>query len=179
MKKILGLLFAALISGCATQYPNKDVTGQVFPTVSGESLSKQAFVIPEFSKGTPAILLIGYKQDAQFDIDRWLIGLDMKAVTTPAYELPTIAGMVPRMFETQINEGMRKGIPKELWGGVITIYQDGDKVQAFTGNQNGNNARVVLLDKDGQIAYFYDRGFAVAPLNELIDKIAQLNNASI
>lgn len=175
MNKLLALTISVfLVSGCANQYPNLDVTGKMFPTVSGESLSKQAFVIPEFTKGELAILLIGYKQDAQFDIDRWLIGLDMKQVTTPAYELPTIAGMLPRMFETQINEGMRKGIPKELWGGVITLYQDGEKVQAFTGNQNGNNARVALLDKQGRIVYFYDRGFAVAPLNELIDKISQL-----
>jgi hypothetical protein len=75
--------------------------------------------------------------------------------------------MAPRMFSTFIDNGMRKGIPKELWGGVITIYKDGEKVQAFTGNESPNNCRVVLIDKAGKILYFYDRGFSVAALNEL------------
>jgi cytochrome oxidase Cu insertion factor (SCO1/SenC/PrrC family) len=63
---------------------------------------------------------------------------------------------------------MRRGIPKELWGGVITIYEDGEKIQAFTGNENPNNARVMLLDKNGKIIYFYDRGFSVTALNEVL-----------
>ena len=119
------------------------------------------------------MLLIGYKQDSQFDIDRWLIGLDMTNTLVDVYELPTIQGMFPRMFSTMIDNGMRKGIPKELWKGVITIYKDGDAVQEFTGNENGNNARVALLDKEGLVLYFYDRGFSVQALNELksvIDK---------
>ena len=80
--------------------------------------------------------------------------------------------MAPRMFSTFIDNGMRKGSPKELWGGVITIYKDGDTVQAFTGNQNPNNTRVVLIDKQGTIKYFYDRGFSVAALNDLKAVIA-------
>jgi hypothetical protein len=73
------------------------------------------------------------------------------------------------MFSTFIDNGMRAGIPKPLWKGVITVYEDGDKVQAFTGNEAPNNARVLLLDKEGVVLYFYDDGFSVAALNELRD----------
>lgn len=83
------------------------------------------------------------------------------------YEIPTIQGLFPRMFSTTINNGMRAGIPKSLWKGVITVYQDGERVQAFTGNDNPNNARVVLLDSNGLIVYFYDEGFSVDALNQL------------
>jgi cytochrome oxidase Cu insertion factor (SCO1/SenC/PrrC family) len=75
--------------------------------------------------------------------------------------------MAPRMFSTFIDEGMRKGIPKELWKGVITVYEDGDKIQRYTGNQNPNNARVMLLDAEGKILYFYDRGFSVDALKSV------------
>ena len=71
------------------------------------------------------------------------------------------------MFKTRIDSGMRSGIPKELWGGVITIYEDGAQVQKFTGNENPNTARVMLLDEDGRVAYFHDRGFSVPALNAL------------
>jgi hypothetical protein len=77
------------------------------------------------------------------------------------------------MFKSSIDEGMRKGIPKELWGGVITSYGDGATVQAYTGNENPNNARVLLLNPMGRVIYFYDRGFSVLALNELRDKISE------
>jgi hypothetical protein len=123
--------------------------------------------------GSNVVLLLGYEQDSQFDIDRWLIGLDMTETKIKAYEIPTIQGLLPRMFQSAIDDGMRKGIPKELWGGVITIYGDGAKVQKFTGNENPNNARVLLLDQMGKVVYFHDRGFSVQALNELRDKINQ------
>ncbi|WP_372769414.1 hypothetical protein [Pseudoalteromonas sp.] len=174
MKALFNFLLVTALSGCAAHYPNQNVAGSAFPNVSGTSLDHQPVKLPEAVLGKPALFLIGYKQNSQFDIDRWLIGLDMKEVDVVAYELPTIAGMFPRMFSTQIDEGMRRGIPKELWGGVITIYQDGEDIQAFTGNENPNNARVVLLDGKGTIKYFYDRGFSVAALNEIISRLAEI-----
>lgn len=157
----------ALLSGCTTTYPNQKLVGQAFPTISGTSLEQEQVVMPEIFNEELTLLLVGYKQNSQFDIDRWLIGLDMTETNIPVYELPTIQGMFPRMFSTFIDNGMRAGIPKPLWKGVITVYQDGDRVQKFTGNENPNNARVLLIDQQGKILYFYDQGFAVDALNQV------------
>jgi len=168
MKKTITLVLVALsFFGCATTYTNRDPVGEMFPTVSGETLEKIEVEMPKYFNGSKTILLIGYKQDSQFDIDRWLIGLDQTKTKAKVYELPTIQGMLPRMFSTFIDNGMRKGIPKELWGGVITIYRDGSIIQEFTGNENGNNARVLLIDENGKIIYFYDKGFSVSALNKV------------
>lgn len=172
MKKVF-ILSALLLFACSTNYQNQKIQGTEFPSVKGTSLSGQEYSIPEDMKGSPTLLLVGYKQDSQFDIDRWLIGLDMKKVDVAAYEVPTIQGMLPRMFSTKIDAGMRKGIPKELWKGVITVYEDGEKVQEFTGNTLPNNTRVVLLDSHSKIIYFNDEGFSVAGLNALIQALDQ------
>lgn len=174
---LLGLfsLSVLLITGCSNTYPNQNVTGQVFPSVSGESLEQQVINIPDDLPSKVSLLLIGYKQDSQFDIDRWLIGLDMTQTQIDVYEIPTIQGLFPRMFSTQINNGMRAGIPKSLWKGVVTVYKEGDKVQAFTGNTSPNNARVALLDRSGAILYFYDDGFSVEALNQLRGSIEDAN----
>ena len=166
--KIIALVFTLLvITGCSTVYPNKDITGQIFPTVTGQSLEEVAVTIPSDFDDDFTLLLIGYVQNSQFDIDRWLIGLDMTKTQVNVYEIPTIGGLFPQMFSTFIDNGMRKGIPKPMWKGVVTVYEDGETVQAFTGNENSANARVVLLDKNGKILYFYDQGFAVDALNNL------------
>lgn len=166
--RLLSIVAAALLlAGCATRFTNQEPLGQRFPSVAGQSLEGAEYRLPGDFAGSEVLLLIGYKQNSQFDIDRWLIGLDMTGTSVDVYELPTIQGMFPRMFKTRIDDGMRAGIPKELWKGVITIYADGDVVQAFTGNEQPNNARVVLLDAQGQVIYFHDRGFSVDALNRL------------
>jgi hypothetical protein len=169
MRILLIILFISLASGCSTQYKNQSLVGKSFPSVSGQSLEEETVNIPDDFNKKFTLLLVGYKQNSQFDIDRWLIGLDMTKTKVDAYEIPTIQGLFPRMFSTVIDNGMRKGIPKELWKGVITVYEDGEKVQAFTGNEDPNNARVILLNKEGTILYFYDDGFSVSALNQLRD----------
>ena len=165
---ITGLLTALVLSSCANyEYASQVTIGGTMIEASGESLDGKTVLMPQDFIGQETLLLFGYKQDSQFDIDRWLIGLDMTQTKIAAYEIPTIQGMLPRMFSGFIDGGMRKGIPKELWKGVVTVYADGDKIQRFTGNLNPNNARVMLLDKNGSIVYFYDRGFSVEALNDV------------
>lgn len=172
MRIIILAIILPLLAACSTTYPNQSVQGQTFPSITGQTLEKNELNIPADFNQETVLLLIGYKQNSQFDIDRWLIGLDMTNTLVDVYELPTIQGMFPRMFSTVIDNGMRKGIPKELWKGVVTVYKDGDKVQEFTGNENGNNARVVLLNKEGAVLYFYDEGFSVSALNILREVLA-------
>ncbi|PKF61681.1 hypothetical protein CW745_10180 [Psychromonas sp. psych-6C06] len=167
MKLLTVLLFSLLITACSSTYKNNDVDGQTVPRMLGQTLEQQDVSIPDMFTAEQTLLLVGYKQDTQFDIDRWLIALDMTETRVDAYEIPAIQGMLPRMFKTKINDGMRAGIPKELWKGVITLYEDGETMQAFTGNENANNARVILINQAGEILYFYDRGFSVPALNQL------------
>lgn len=159
--------FALFTIGCSSTYNNQSHVGHLFPSIKGENLEKEVVNIPKAFKGEYTLLLIGDKQNSQFDIDRWLIGLDMTETQVNVYEIPTIQGIFPRMFSTVIDNGMRAGIPKSLWKGVITVYQDGELVQKFTRNENPNNARVVLLNKDGVILYMYDQGFSVEALNQV------------
>ena len=169
IRQFLSVALSALIfSSCANyEYPSQITIGDKMIEATGQSLEGNSVVMPQDFSGQETLLLFGYKQDSQFDIDRWLIGLDMTKTNVAAYEIPTIQGMLPRMFSGFIDGGMRKGIPKNLWKGVVTVYADGDKVQRFTGNLNPNNARVMLLDKQGDIVYFYDKGFSVEALNEV------------
>lgn len=171
---LLTLLTCIILSGCAKTLPNQVPLERQFPTVTGQDLNRQTVTFPADLNNETALFLVGYVQDSQFDIDRWLIGLDMTKTQVAAYELPTISGMFPRMFKTYIDNGMRRGIPKQLWKGVVTIYEDAHKIEALTGTQNPNNARVLLVNAQGKIVYFYDQGFSVDALNKLRDKLEQM-----
>lgn len=161
------LLVLFLLVGCGSEIENRDPTGETFPTVRGESLAGDAWTLPDDLAGSPAILLIGYKQNAQFDIDRWLIGLDMRGTDARILEIPTIEGLVPGLIANQIDGGMRSGIPEDLWEAVVTIYDDAPAIREFTGTENPNNARVLGLDGAGTVVYFHDAGFSVPALRGL------------
>lgn len=157
---ILALALTVVGSACASRLPNRDPAGETFPSVVGESLDGKEYRIPEDFAGEKALLLVGYKQNAQFDIDRWLLGLAQAKVTVKVREVPTIKGLVPGLFAGSIDNGMRRGIPEEDWGAVITVYGDAGAIVRLTGNESPNNARVLLLDEKGKVVWFHDRGYS-------------------
>jgi len=175
---LAALSIAALsLYGCASSHPNRSSIGDRFPSVTGESLKGEEVRIPEDLAGAPAVLLVGYAQEAQFDADRWILGLIQGGVTTRLMELPTIDGLMPALFSGRIDEGMRRGIPNEDWASVVTVYGDADKIVAFTGNEVPNNIRVLLLDSKGKVTWHHDRGYSAGKLMELKAAIEALGSS--
>jgi hypothetical protein len=160
MRMIHGAIVLLATAGCAS-LPNRDPSGETFPTVRGTTLTSQAMTLPAALRGKPAILLVAYDQDAQFDVDRWVLGLlQLGTPIAQLFEVPTVSGFVPTVLGNTIDSGMRSGIPREDWASVITIYGDGGIVERFTGTERGLNARVLLLDDSGTVIWFHDRGFS-------------------
>ena len=170
---LLAIVVACLaLCACSSSVPNRDPTGRPFPTVTGRSLAGEQLALPAAWAGAPAVVLVGYVQDAQFDLDRWLLGLLQLATPVARYELPTIPGLLPGLAAGWIDDGMRSGIPREDWGAVVTVYDDADPIVALTGNERPRNGRVLLLDADGVVRWFHDRGFSAGKAVEL-DRLAR------
>ena len=167
------LTAAGFVGGCSSPIPRRDPTGEVFPSVRGESLEGAKIAIPEDFAGEPVVLIVGYKQNSQFDIDRWLLGLVQAEVDVAIREVPTIAGLVPGMIGGWIDSGMRRGIPKEDWGAVVTVYRDAKKIQRFTGTKDGLPGRVLLLDGEGKVIFYHDRGYSVGSLQTLVRRLEE------
>jgi hypothetical protein len=176
MKAIFLSIFASLvIIGCSSRVSAPgDLTNSPFPSVTGTSLSGESVQIPERYKGKNTLLLIGYTQRAQFDIDRWILGALQADVKAQIVEVPTIAGMVPQMVQGFIDGGMRSGIPKSDWASVITVYEDANKIIQALGNDRPQSAYVILLDKEGRIVWTSNIGYSasqVLELKKLVDSL--------
>jgi hypothetical protein len=170
---ILLLVVSMLLGSCQSSTPRQDVMGMAFPVVTGESLEGESITIPRADNGLPTIVLVGYEQRAQFDADRWLFGLLQAQTPANLWELPTIPGIFGGMASGFIDNGMRGGIPQEDWGSVVTLYgEDAKRMQAFTGTEDGNNIRVMLVDGSGQVRWFHDRGYSAGKMLEL-DRLAR------
>jgi len=168
------LLATGLFLACASPHVRRDPTGEVFPSVSGTSLEGEGVALPEALSGVPALLLIGFEQESQFDLDRWALGLWQSGVGLRVLEVPTIPGLVPRVISDRIDAGMRSGIPAEDWGSVVTVYRDADAIARFTGNENPLPGRILLLDATGRVVFFHDRGYSTSALARLLEAIERM-----
>lgn len=162
-------------TACSTQYDRPETLPKQFPRVSGVALTGESVTIPDQFAGSPVVILIGYVQRAQFDIDRWILGLMQTGVKANIVEVPTITGMAPSIVSEFINDGMRSGIPEEDWRTVITLYDDAaETVKTAFGSERPQSATVVLLDKSGTVTWFSNRGYSATQVLELTDRIRSL-----
>lgn len=167
-------LAATLLLGCSRTVERVAPIGETFPAVEAERLSGEALEIPAGLAGEPALLLVGYVQDAQFDIDRWLLGLAQAGTPVKVVEVPTIRGWVPNVFSNMIDSGMRRGIPEEDWRSVATVYGDAGTIVDFLGNEEPLSARVVLLDAEGRVVWMHDDGYSASKLLELDERVREM-----
>jgi len=173
-RTVISLLALGFFIACQSPSARRDPTGEIFPTVSGASLEGEAISLPAALAGEPALLLVGFVQDSQFDLDRWALGLWQSGATIRAIEIPTIRGLVPRMISDRIDRGMRSGIPSEEWGSVVPVYRDAPEIVKFTGNENPLPGRILLLDAAGRVVFFHDRGYSTNALARLLEVAASL-----
>lgn len=165
----IGLVLAA--TGCTASHPDRMPVGERFPDVAGRSLAGIVTPLPESLTGEPTLLLVGYVQDAQFDLDRWALGLAMAKSPLRRLEVPAVGGWFPDLaLQPTIDDGMRAGIPERDWPAVVTLYgDDAERVRRFTGTGHPRNARVVLLDADGVVRWFHAAGYSPTDLLELLE----------
>jgi len=179
LQRFVAVVYIALFcTGCSKTFETQDPLKQAFPSVRARILTDEQVIIPEFFKKKPTLLLVGYVQDTQFDIDRWILALKQLSTPINIAEIPAIRGFFPRMISSQINSGMRDGIPQEDWKIVFTVYADAEEVAKFFGNSKPRNARVVLLDNEGRVQWFHDQGFSADRAIELDNFIRETFSSS-
>lgn len=169
---IIPLVFVACSSKVSTP---QNVQNSLFPKVQGNSLTQQPVTLPDSYRGKVTLLLIGYTQKAQFDIDRWILGALQADIKAEIVEVPTIAGMMPQMVQSFIDNGMRSGIPKSDWASVVTVYEDAPKIIQALGNERPQSAYVALLNKEGRIVWTSNIGYSATQVLELKKTADSLN----
>lgn len=169
------LSFLLLLSSCTKTYTGNSDLGENFPTISAKKLTGESIVVPKEYSGQMHLLIVGYKMNAQFDIDRWLLGINQLGLKIAVTEMPTISGMIPGLISSQIDNGMKNGIPASDWASVATVYDDANKIVKFLGNEKPNNAYLVLLDVNGKVIWKYKDGYSISALNLLAKVLEQKN----
>jgi len=136
-----------------------ELLGKTLPSVVGNSLEGNPVRFPEDQRGQRVLLLVAYRRGTQADIDRWIGWVRREAPDLLFYEVPAIAGLAWRPMAGWIDSGMRGGVPRESWSKVATLYADAPRLKEFLGDSGGYRTHALLLDAEGKVLWYDDRGF--------------------
>lgn len=149
---LLGTMAAAM--GMFPRSEAADVMpGRRMPVVAGKDLNGKAWNAPAGFPAERTLVILGYEQEQQADIDTWTAGMGLARPdnTLPWVEMPVIdePGMIMRWV---IDTGMQRGIPgKDARSHVWTAYTDRKGFLKSCGIESMSDIHVLVVARDGTI----------------------------
>ena len=172
MMRAVPLLLMFLAAAGCNIIPNRNPTGEPFPTVTARTLDGARVELPDSFAGQVVILVVLYDKSAQFDADRWMLGLLQVKVDAPIREVLTVPSTIGFLLSPLVTDEMKKSFPTSNWGTILTLYgNDADPVATMTGMVDSRFARVFLLSPDGRVAWFADAGYEGKLVLRLMEEI--------
>jgi hypothetical protein len=176
MQRLLALILPlALGATMATAaHAGRLAVGDTLPALTGERLSGDALHLPEAAHGKVALLAMGFSYASRHAVEAWVtrfrseFGRD-SAVTF--YELPMMSGFGARMGKPFIDSGMRRGTPRELHPQVATVWKDVGAWKQRIGVAHSDLAYLLVLDRDGCVAWVGDGGTDLAGYEALAKQV--------
>jgi hypothetical protein len=136
--------------------------GARLPGVTGKDLNGKAWKAPADFPGSRTLLILGYEEAQQKDIDTWTagLGLTQRENKLPWVEMPVIdePGVIMRWI---IDTGMQRGIPdKEVRSHVWTVYTNRSEFLKSCGIESVNVIHVLVVTREGEVLALESGGYA-------------------
>ena len=150
-----------LVALAAAALPATLVPGDLMPPLRGEFLSGRKATLPDAARGRFALVALGFTYGSRFAVENWTTRFrrDFDADRSVTFfEVPMIGGLA-RLARPVIDGGMRRGTPDSLRENVITVYATGDAWKARLGCVRANDACLLLLDRNGRVAWRHSGPF--------------------
>jgi hypothetical protein len=177
MNKTLKLLVVSLFFVISA---NAQV-GQIFPLLTGNTLSSKTITIPTDTKNKYTLLAVAYSQKSQQDLNGWMqpvydTFLDKEALFTydvNMYFVPMIGGL-KQVAGEKIEQKLKEGIDKELHQNVLVYKGSMADYKSSLKLDGKDKPYFFILDKTGKIVYTTSGEYSDKKMEEIEDKLADV-----
>lgn len=163
----LAFLTVLLCAACAwAQLPNSRAT-----TFTGQDIA-----FPQILAGRPAVLVLSFSKKGGAAARQWNEHLGRELGGHPAvayYNLPVLA-RVPSLVRRIVVSSIKKSIPERDHGHFAAILDHENDWKTLAGYAAPDEAYVVLIARDGQVAWRAHGAYDDASARELTGKIKAL-----
>ena len=180
--QLLAILFACSlwVAGAAASQPSPLALGDTLPALEGKVLSGRAISLPDSTRTSAALLLLGFTYESRHDVEAWAerFRRDFAADSgIRCYEVPVIGGAA-RLARPFIDRGMRRGTPRDLHDRVITVYGGSKQWKRRVRYSTPDAAYVLLVDRVGRLVWRARGPFDEEAFRALAARIRQLRYGS-
>ncbi|MBV8630378.1 MAG: hypothetical protein JOZ83_05605 [Silvibacterium sp.] len=148
--------------------------GEIFPEISGQTLSGKQLTLPGAAAGKPAVVSFSFSRTGGKDSALWSehVEKDFPAIGHP-YTLMMIEA-APKFVRGMIVSGSKKGMPQQAQDRCIPMDHDEDVWKRRIGYTDDSKAYVFLLGPDGKIRWKSSGVFSDGEYANLKKEIAQV-----
>ena len=153
-----------------------NVAAQQLPRLQEENLAGHQVVLPDAAAGKVAILVFGFTKASQNTTGAWMKRLQPdygKSAEVVLYQLPVLED-APRILHGMIVSGMKKGVPEGERANFIPVMHNEAELKKLVNYKEADAAYVVVLDRDGKVAYQAHGGTDASGYGELHAKVQGL-----
>ncbi len=144
-----------------------------FPSVSGSNLLKEPVRLPDDLAGSPALVLVAFKQRQQLEVNTWLANEDRIEKLIPGVQIietPTISSARWGLLAWWIDNGMRSGIQDEqARRRTVTLYTNVRAFREALGLETDQTPYAVLLDPGGNVLAIEAGAFDEQKLDRMLE----------
>ncbi len=143
------------------------------PKIEGESLAGHPVVLPDAAAGKIAVLIFGFSRASKGPTGDWEKKLSADFSSQPAftlYQLPVLED-VPRFIRGMVISSMKKGVAENRRDHFVPILQGEAALKKLVNYKESDDAYLVILDFDGNIAAQMHGPLTDASYSQLRDKV--------
>ncbi|MBI4890129.1 MAG: hypothetical protein HY821_05845 [Acidobacteria bacterium] len=135
--------------------------GARLPNLQGDFLTGRPAVLPQAASGRVALLALGFTYDSRHAVEAWVKRFRTQFGQNPQaafFQIPMLGGAA-RMGRWFIENGMRRGTPKDDQDRVITVYGGSDPWKQRLAFKDPNAAYLILIDQQGVVRWLHSGPF--------------------
>ena len=149
-------------------------TGELFPNISGKTLSGQSLELPATALGKPAVVLFSFSRAAGKEAHSWKEHLAKEfSNAVPVYEVVVLES-VPKLFRGMAMSGIKSSMPLSQQDRSLVLYRDEKLWKLRLAVSDDNRAYVVLLGPDGRIRWSNSAAYSDSEYARLKNEIELL-----
>jgi hypothetical protein len=145
MRLLLALLSAALCHA------------ETIPKIETKTVSGKPISLPTAASGKPAVLIFGFSQESDKQIEQWAKSLRAEQLTV--YSIPVLES-VPKLIRGIVASGIRSSTEPAFRDYMAPVFSGEAALKSLVQFKEPKDAYVVLLDATGNILF---KGHGAAP----------------
>ena len=150
------------------------VPGQMFPQLSGQTLTGKSVELPAATTGKPAVVIVSFSKTAGKDARSWNERLSRDfPKDVPSYTIILLES-VPKLFRGLAVSSIKGSMPVPIQDRTIILYSDEKLWKQRVAFSEASRAYVILLGPDGRIRWSSKEAFTEPSYAQMKDQLDRL-----